>query len=90
MEHGASSSDARLALLQVFEHQYHVKVKLISFPWSAGWAEISRSGLYGHGPAPSEVGTTWVGSLASMQALRPFNPMEVRAADGKDAISEGN
>jgi ABC-type glycerol-3-phosphate transport system substrate-binding protein len=79
-----------LPLLDAFEKQYNIHVNLTGINWVDGWAEIARFGIYGHGPDVSSIGTTWIGSLAAMQALRPFTPQQVRALGGADAFFESN
>jgi multiple sugar transport system substrate-binding protein len=76
--------------LQAFEARHHIHVNLTAIPWSNGWTEISKFGIYGHGPDVSEIGTTWIGSLAAMQTLRPFTPSEVRAVGSSSAFFEAN
>jgi multiple sugar transport system substrate-binding protein len=75
-------------LLDAFEKQHHIHVDLTPIHWDNGWTEIAKFGIYGHGPDVSSIGTTWIGSLAAMQALRPFTPQEVRALGGADAFFE--
>ena len=79
-----------LPILQAFEKQYHIHVNLIGILWDIGRAEVAKFGIYGQGPDVSSIGTTWVGSLASMQALRPYTPQDVRALGGADAFFESS
>ena len=88
MENNPDTAVNLLPLLQAFEAQYHIHVNLVVIPWSKGWTEISKFGIFGHGPDVSEIGTTWIGSMAAMQALRPFNSLEVRGLGGEDAFFE--
>ncbi len=90
MEGVDSDVDSLLPLLEAFEKQYRIHVNLTSITWAKGWGEIAKFGIFGHGPDVSCIGTTWVGSLASMQALRPFTPQEVRAVGGADAFFDSN
>ena len=80
--------DRLLPLLHAFEVQQHIHVNLLVLPWAKGWTEIAKIGIYGTGPDISEIGSTWVGSLASMQALRAFTSAEILALGGKDAFFE--
>lgn len=66
-------------LVRDFEAQHRVHVRLQSWGWETSWAEIMKVALYGHGPVVSEVGSTWVASLAAMNVLRPFTALEVTA-----------
>lgn len=90
MEQGAFNPETVLPMLSAFESQSFIKVKLDIIPWSTGWTEISKYGIYGYGPDVSEIGTSWVGSLASMQALRAYTPAEIHMVGGKEAFFEGN
>ena len=69
LSHDPERTNQLLPLLHAFEVQQHVQVNLVAIPWSKGWTEIAKIGIYAQGPDISEVGTTWVGSLASMHAL---------------------
>jgi multiple sugar transport system substrate-binding protein len=88
MESAEGDAKQLLPLLEAFEKQYHIHVNLIGIPWSKGWTEIAKFGIYGNGPDVSSIGTTWIGSLASMQALSPFSSQEVRAMGGAEAYFE--
>jgi ABC-type glycerol-3-phosphate transport system substrate-binding protein len=88
MECSHGDADQLRPLLDAFEKQYHIHVKLTGITWDQGWSEISKFGIFGRGPDVSCVGTTWIGSLASMQALRPFTEQQVRALGGTDAFFE--
>ncbi len=74
------AAPAQLAgLVRDFEAQHRVHVRLQTLEWETSWAEIMKVALYGHGPVVSEVGSTWVASLAAMNVLRPFTATEVVA-----------
>ena len=83
-EHGAGSVENLPALLQQFEQQFGVRVHLdVISSWEKGWSRLVEMALYHEGPDVSEIGDTWVGDLVRMEALRPFNQMEV------DEITQG-
>ena len=44
----------------------------IGFVSLFSWAELMKISLYRHGPIISEVGSTWMSSLAGQNSLRPF------------------
>jgi multiple sugar transport system substrate-binding protein len=88
MEGEPGRSDPLLPLLEAFKKQYNISVKLTGIPWDRGRAEVAKFGIYGQGPDVSSIGTTWVGSLASMSALRPYTPQNVRALGGEEAFFE--
>lgn len=76
-------------ILEEFEAQYHIHVRLTCISWRTGWSEIIKYGLNSFGPDVSEIGTTWIGSLAVMNALRPFSDAEVKTLGGAEAFFEG-
>ena len=86
MEGIPGDADRLLPLLEAFEKQHHIHVNLTGIGWDRGWTEIAKFGIFGHGPDISSIGTTWIGSLASMQTLRPFSDKEVQALGGADAF----
>jgi multiple sugar transport system substrate-binding protein len=90
MEGDPGVANNLLPLLEAFEQQYRIHVNLLAVPWDKGWAEIAKFGIFGHGPDVSSIGTTWIGSLASMHALRPFTEQQVRALGGADAFFESS
>jgi len=73
-------------LLAQFERQNRIHVNLTIIPWQQGWSEIANMAIYRHGADISEVGTTWVSSLASMHALKPFSKQDLEALGGAEAF----
>lgn len=88
MEGDEGEAQHLLPLLEAFQEQYHIHVNLTGITWSKGWGEIAKFGIYGHGPDVSCIGTSWIGSLAAMQALRSYTAQEVRTLGGADAFFE--
>lgn len=86
MEGEPGRSNPLLPLLETFKQQSGIHVKLTGIPWDRGRADVAKFGIYGQGPDISSIGTTWVGSLASMRALRPFKPQEISALGGENAF----
>jgi multiple sugar transport system substrate-binding protein len=74
------------ALLAGFEAQHRVQVRSQTLSWPTAWADVVKFAIYGHGPAVSEVGSTWVATLAAMNALRPFTQAEVSQLGGASAF----
>jgi multiple sugar transport system substrate-binding protein len=76
--HGAEGMENLWEMLQKFEQQYGIHVRLDIIPYSSlRWSSLVEAALYHTGPDISEVGNTWVGDLVRMEALRPFQPEEV-------------
>jgi len=90
MEGEPGRSNPLLPLLEAFKKQYSIQVKLTGIPWDVGRAEVAKFGIFGQGPDISSIGTTWVGSLASMRALHPFTAQEIRALGGAEAFFESS
>lgn len=86
MENSPIEMDALMPVLKAFEAEHHVHVRLTYISWQEGWMEIVKYALYGHGPDLSEVGTTWIGSLARMNALQPFTPQDVQSLGGEQSF----
>jgi multiple sugar transport system substrate-binding protein len=66
------------------EHGIHVRVRLLS--WDAGWNTLFQSALQGSGSDVSEIGSTWLGDLAGMNALQPFGEDAVAGLGGAEAF----
>jgi multiple sugar transport system substrate-binding protein len=73
-------------VLAEFEARHHVKVHVVQVPWENGWTQIVKYALYGDAPAVSEIGSTWVASIASMNALRPYTLHELASFGGESAF----
>ncbi len=76
-QHTPQTAEVLTRLLQQFEAQFHVHVKLRLLDWLSARAELDRVALRGQGPDVSEIGSTWVTELIAMNALRPFTPPEL-------------
>jgi multiple sugar transport system substrate-binding protein len=78
----ASSPDGIQPLLDLFEAEQHIHVRLRLLTWDSAWSVLVKAALYKDSPDVSEIGTTWMGDLVGMNALRAFNAAEV-ASFGK-------
>jgi multiple sugar transport system substrate-binding protein len=74
------------AAIKRFEEETHNTVQVRVMQWEYAWPELLSYALHGNGPDISHVGSTWVGSLVKMNALRPFTPEEVKAVGGAKAF----
>jgi ABC-type glycerol-3-phosphate transport system substrate-binding protein len=63
-----------LELLAGFQKQTGIKVKLTRMEWTDAWQQLINISTHGEGADISHVGSTWVSSLVSMNALRPLPP----------------
>lgn len=73
-------------LLEQFEQQESIRVKLTVFTWAEAWNKLVKASLYEHDLDVSEIGSTWVGDLAKMNALRSLAPYEITALGGATAF----
>ncbi len=73
-------------LLAEFEARYRVQVRITRLSWETAWTQVVKYALYGDAPAVSEVGSTWVATLATMNALRPFTAQEQASFGGESAF----
>jgi ABC-type glycerol-3-phosphate transport system substrate-binding protein len=64
-------------LLDEFGAQHGIKVQLQRMTWATAWADLFTIASNGAGADVSHIGSTWVSSLAKMNALRAFKPAEV-------------
>jgi multiple sugar transport system substrate-binding protein len=66
-----------------FTANHQVKVKPWQMDWPTSWNELVQFGLNSHGPDISEVGTTWLGSFHTMEALRLLTESEIAIFGGE-------
>lgn len=81
--------DAVQILRQVvhrYEQSHRSCVQLAVFGWDTIWKDLVNVGIYKRGADLSEIGTTWIGSFVSMNALRPFQPAEIAQVGGEQAF----
>jgi len=77
MAEGEYAEDHLRPLLDEFEAQHRVHVRLSVLPYETAWQQIVKLALYSHGPDVSQVGSTWISNLVGMNALRPFTDREL-------------
>jgi multiple sugar transport system substrate-binding protein len=77
---------AKCDLLEAFTARHEIKAKLHQINWPDAWNELVCYGLNSYGPDVSEIGTTWVTGLHSIDALRPFTEGEVALLGGEAAF----
>src|SRR5215212_589121 len=60
----------QLELLASFQKQTGIEVKFTRMDWSDAWPQLINISTHGQGADISHLGSTWVSSLVSMNALR--------------------
>jgi multiple sugar transport system substrate-binding protein len=73
-------------LLDQFEQQHHVAVRVSRMQFEEAWPKLLDFALYGGGPHISVIGSVWTSTLRSMNVLRPFTPAEVASLGGAGAF----
>lgn len=73
-------------VLQAFEKDSHIHVKLTPMPRGNAWNELMTIASTGKGPDISHVGSTWVSSLVGMNAVRAFREKEVTGWGGGEVF----
>ena len=72
--------------LNEFKAKFHIMVQHKLFSWESALSELMNIALQSQGPDVSQIGTTWLGSLTGMIALRLFRESEVELFGGKQAF----
>jgi len=75
------------SLVKEFSQQYGIKVNLRRMDWAIAWADLFTMASQGQGSDVSSIGSTWVSTLAKLDALRPFKPGEVAQMGGAEAFA---
>lgn len=78
--------DVKALGLDEFKAKFHVLVQQKIFPWESALSDVMNIALQSQGPDVSQIGTTWLGSLTGMVALRMFRESEVDEFGGKRAF----
>ncbi len=84
--HGQAAVENMRGLLKEFEQKEGIHVRLEMIPWGTAWARLVEIALYHTGPDVSQVGSTWVGDLVRMGALRAFSEAEIESLKGPAAF----
>ena len=82
-----SNLPAPVFKLSNYEAKTRCQVHWTSMAWVGAWSQLLSIALYQKGADVSEIGTSWLGSLIEMQALRPFNSFEIRRLGGAESFA---
>jgi multiple sugar transport system substrate-binding protein len=80
--HAPAATHILSQMIRQYEQSRRSFVQLTVFDWDTIWKEMVNIGIYKRGADLSEVGTTWIGSFVSMNALRPFKTAEIDQIGG--------
>jgi ABC-type glycerol-3-phosphate transport system substrate-binding protein len=81
-----SDFNLQLELLAQFRKQTGIEVKLTRMEWSDAWGQLINISTHGQGADISHVGSTWVSSLVSMNALRSIPSYVVTKIGTEDSF----
>src|SRR5918996_697691 len=81
-----SDHDLQLELLAEFRKQTGIEVKLTRMQWSDAWPQLINISPQGQGADISHVGSTWVSSLVSMNALRSLPSHVITKIGGEESF----
>ena len=69
-------------ILSAFEREKEVRLSLRRVSWERAWQSLLMDAVEGKGPHVSQIGSTWVATMAMLDALRIFNKEDVFAMGG--------
>jgi multiple sugar transport system substrate-binding protein len=73
-------------ILKRFEQEQRSSVAVSVMDWDTIWRDLVNIGIYERGADVSEIGTTWLDSLISMNSLRAFTLSEISQVGGQTAF----
>src|SRR5690349_19676083 len=71
-------------LLGSFEREQQIQLSYRRVGWERAWQALLMDAMEGKGPHVSQIGSTWVATMAMLDALRVFNAEDVSAIGGAD------
>ncbi len=71
------------SLLASFERERQIQISLRRVGWERAWQSLLMDAVEGKGPHVSQIGSTWVATMAMLDALRVFNKNDISAAGGE-------
>jgi ABC-type glycerol-3-phosphate transport system substrate-binding protein len=86
IEFSCMISNGQALELPRFELQTRHSVRYRPLTWANAWTELLAFGINNRGPDISQVGNTWIGSLAGMQALHTFSAHEIDKIGSADNL----
>ena len=70
------------ALLASFERENQIQISLRRIGWERAWQALLMDAVEGKGPHVSQIGSTWVATMAMLEALRVFSRDDISAIGG--------
>ena len=69
-------------LLASFEREQQMQLSLRRVGWERAWQALLMDAVEGKGPHVSQIGSTWVATMAMLDALRTFSANDISAIGG--------
>src|SRR6185503_10236980 len=69
-------------LLASFEREKQIQLSLRRVGWERAWQALLMDAVEGKGPHVSQIGSTWVATMAMLDALRTFTADDISAMGG--------
>jgi multiple sugar transport system substrate-binding protein len=73
-------------VLNAFEAEYNVRVKMQILHWTHARSELVNYALFRDTPDVSDLGSTWLGGFIAMNALRPYQASETAVSGAEEAF----
>lgn len=73
-------------LLASFEREKQIQISLRRVGWERAWQTLLMDAVEGKGPHVSQIGSTWVATMAMLDALRSFGKDEISAVGGSSCF----
>ena len=86
VEYNQAATQRLCEIIKNFEQTRHHTVIPTFHSWASVWHALVNVGIYRRGADIAEVGTTWLDSLISMNALRPFSDRDLAILGGAPAF----
>src|SRR4026208_109045 len=65
------------SLLASFEREKEIQLSFRRVGWERAWQVLLMDAVEGKGPHVSQIGSTWVATMAMLEALRVFTPKDL-------------
>ena len=65
------------SVLASFEREKQIQLSFRRVGWDRAWQALLMDAVEGKGPHVSQIGSTWVATMAMLEALRPFSPKDI-------------
>ena len=86
VEYNQAATQKICEIFKSFEQSYYHTVIPTFHSWESVWHALVNVGIYRRGADLAEIGTTWLDSLISMNALRPFSERDLARLGGAQSF----